>query len=282
MSFWRGERLQRQFVTASVLSELIKKRYNFEDVLDFDVRTMVISRELYYPPSDHLSQSTGGYTYPDQYGGWMDPAMAYAMHHHQQQYYGQAQSYSEAAAAVTETTPFKFDPDSSNTMSPSWAHLDQATIAMGLATPAQVSPSTPRRLHGTDQAPAEQEGTDEYPGFNHAQAPLLRQQYYGVFDAVPPSPATQFMMPTIMGTAFRRHGCDAAAVATLSWPLLITIAWLEQRHRSNWWRVFANRVRPIPLTRRPKPSRWNRRRPLSYRGEMNPSTNSTVVAHTYT
>lgn len=159
--------------------------------------------------SDH-SHSTGAYSYPDQYGGWMDPAMAYAMHHHHhQQFYGPSSPYqphelseplevenSTVAAAESTETPFKYDPESSNSMSPYWSHLDQATLAMGLATPAKVSPSTPRRRHSNKQQHEEEVGDDEYPGFNNnivAQAPLIRQQYYG-YDAVAPSPATQFMM----------------------------------------------------------------------------------------
>jgi hypothetical protein len=129
--------------------------------------------------SDH-SNSTG-YTYPDQYGGWMDPAMAaYAMHQHHQylsspQYYGAFDPSSVYASPPISTatdndtehpiasdaveteiiedaaaTPYKYDPDNSYTMqSPYWSHLDQATMAMGLATPAMVSPSTtPRRTIG--------------------------------------------------------------------------------------------------------------------------------------
>lgn len=136
--------------------------------------------------------------------------MAYAMHHHQHhhQFYSSSHHYppqtdlapqaeTSKAAAPTETTPFKFDPENSNSMSPYWSHLDQATLAMGLATPAEVTPSTPmrrRQIVSGNKSLDQQDGgdDDEYPSF-HAQAPLLRQQYYG-FDAVPPSPATQFMM----------------------------------------------------------------------------------------
>jgi len=53
--------------------------------------------------------------------------------------------------------------------SPYWAHLDQATIMMGLATPAKVTPSTPRRKNDGGEEP-----TYAVP----AQGPLIRQHYY--------------------------------------------------------------------------------------------------------
>ena len=148
---------------------------------------------MYYPHPNNVSsvgQSTAtmghgapseashstGYTYPDQYGGWMDPATmaAFAMHH--PPYYPSPTHYYEVAgpsstvypippvetsintatnenqhdSSESETeandnigeTPYKYNMDQSYMMqSPNWSHLDQATLAMGLATPA----STPRR-----------------------------------------------------------------------------------------------------------------------------------------
>jgi hypothetical protein len=141
--------------------------------------------------ASEASHSTG-YTYPDQYCGWMDPAMAaYAVH---SQYYSSPSHYygvdpsstssaypsppglsganknndeeqpetsesseTEEVNEGTVDTPYKYNQDQSFTMqSPYWSHLDQATLAMGLATPAaMISPaSTPRRTaamcrHGT-------------------------------------------------------------------------------------------------------------------------------------
>lgn len=133
----------------------------------------------------------------------MDPAMAY--HYQQQGYFPsptppspyheqQPDSIDEAGE---EQTPFKYDPENMNNMSPYWSHLDQATLAMGLATPAKTSPSTPRRNENRDD--------DQEHDFAGAQAPLIRQHYYnngyhhhatdGASNGyAPPSPATQFMM----------------------------------------------------------------------------------------
>jgi hypothetical protein len=88
-----------------------------------------------------------------------------------------------------------------------WSHLDQATMAMGLATPAMVSPSTtPRRTVGRrkksdeDNMTSSDAAEDEYPTTTHC-APLLlpgHRSYFGSNSrprhVVPPSPATQFMM----------------------------------------------------------------------------------------
>jgi len=166
------------------------------------------------PPSDH-SNSTGGYNhYHDpHYGGpWMDPSLAYAMqqqyyHHHHHgappsSPYHQPIANQEAATVSPDeavdqhhpATPFKYDPEkpNMNLASPYWSHLDQATLAMGLATPAKFSPSTPRR-HSADTL-TEAENEDDEEG-DFAVAPLIRQPYYGYENtAVPPSPATQFMM----------------------------------------------------------------------------------------
>jgi hypothetical protein len=174
----------------------------------------------HYPPpygSEH-SQSTAGYHTmdPRYYDGWMDPNVAY--HMQQDGYYGSPshppsphggmvypapldathEEFADVAvAAETEQTPFKYDPEKSMNMSPYWSHLDRATMAI-TATPAKTTPSTPRR--GTDKH-AESEAEQNADGaWNHAQPPLLRQQYYGGYGYEPgagygpPSPATQFMM----------------------------------------------------------------------------------------
>ena len=52
--------------------------------------------------------------------------------------------------------------------SPYWAHLDQATLAMGLATPGKSSPATPRRKNESGETRAVL-----------VQGPLIRQHYYG-------------------------------------------------------------------------------------------------------
>jgi hypothetical protein len=181
-------------------------------------------------PSDH-SQSSAGYEQPvfDPTHGWFDPAMAYAMHQQAESsgYYAPRPTPSpgmgypdqsarewqgQANYSPTEHSPYKYDPNVMQPHSPYWAHLDRATLAMGLATPAKASPSTPRR-HGKpddkrdDLEGGEGEKTDsgEENGFAvNAQPPLLRHnQYYGYgpYGGAateggygPPSPATQFMM----------------------------------------------------------------------------------------
>lgn len=204
---------------------------------------MYLPHAAYYHPvpppgatgtSDHSNSTGGGYTYPDQYGGWMDPAMAYSMHHHPQHYY--APSYPPVPANTTpvpvaaESSPFKYDPENSNSMSPYWSHLDQATLAMGLATPAKVSPSTPRRRH----CEREEEDDDVYPGFCTVQGPLLRQQQYYGPDAVPPSPATQFMMSPQASFAYN-YGYGFSPT----------------RLRRNSARKLANLPTPLKLVERP-------------------------------
>lgn len=52
--------------------------------------------------------------------------------------------------------------------SPYWAHLDHATLSMGLATPSKASPSTPRRKNEVGDSRS-------IP----VQGPLIRQHYYG-------------------------------------------------------------------------------------------------------
>ena len=224
-------------------------------------------------PSEN-SHSTG-YTYPEHYGSWLDPTMAaFAMHHPQYypsptHYYGvidpstsvypsppvetsvtagtdeiqpdSSESETEANEMIRET-PYKYNMDQSYMMqSPNWSHLDQATLAMGLATPA----STPRRTvvvngaianSSTTTKPPNQvvqgnsitedetsitmtENDDEYPITDvnpYAVGPIYAGQRHSAIgnnkadcysthensttstssriNAVPPSPATQFMM----------------------------------------------------------------------------------------
>ena len=255
-------------------------------------------------PSE-ASHSTA-YTYPDQYGCWMDPATmtAFAMHHNQYypsptHYYGVAdpsssvysippvetdgntatndnqpdssESETEANETVDET-PYKYNMDQSYMMqSPNWSHLDQATLAMGLATPA----STPRRTtimsggtiphssttakHPNQVVPTHSvtedetsitmtENDDEYPIMDTNQYvvgpiyPVQRQSvcgsnntmphinYYSTLDgsvasgtsrsvvagvAVPPSPATQFMMSPQANFAYNYgYGISPARIMT--------------------------------------------------------------------
>jgi hypothetical protein len=122
--------------------------------------------------SSETSHSTG-YMYPNQFGGWMDPSSMTAFTMQHSPYYPSPTHFYEVvdpaypmppveADMKTDTdqnqadssesdseindhideTPYKHHSDQSYLMqSPNWSHLDQATLAMGLATPA----STPRR-----------------------------------------------------------------------------------------------------------------------------------------
>jgi len=149
-------------------------------------------------------------------GGWVDPAtaaMMYAMqlqqHSQHSGYYhhmppnpslgpgasvpptpttalGTTESYNDFQSFSSSETPQKKPVDMST--SPSWAHLDQATMAMGLATPAKSSPLTPKRRTGfngerkhRDHAIEQIEHTPEEAGFATNAQPLLLQhgQYYG-------------------------------------------------------------------------------------------------------
>lgn len=204
-----------------------------------------------YPGSAEQSQSSDGYAYHgyNDTSGWIDPYMtaAYAMQQHQSMegYYRHPLPVSPPVSSTptvyseiqtdktvmhTDTanpipsernhgalsdpmaTPFKYDPDNSFTHSPYWSHLDQATIAMGLATPAKPpTPMTPPRGDDKRDDELDKEASSFHvePAFHAtAQAPLLRQHYYshGNYHRagsvggmnhecyVPPSPATQFMM----------------------------------------------------------------------------------------
>jgi hypothetical protein len=119
-----------------------------------------------YPSSENNSHSTGYNSFPT-YDGWSGVAMyhGYAPAPVMEGYYPPSPAY--YAQPNTPQTPID---SSSSPKSPYyWAHLDQATLAMGLATP-----STPRR------AIREPSGG--------GGPPLVRPQYQDVV-----SPATQFL-----------------------------------------------------------------------------------------
>jgi len=99
-------------------------------------------------------------------------------------------------------TPYKYDPNNIP-LSPFWAHLDRATLAMGLATPQTNPPKTPHRQEDEKKISENEvddgkcmDAQESDVGFaGNAQPLLLRQsQYYGYGPYGPPSPATQFMM----------------------------------------------------------------------------------------
>ena len=185
-----------------------------------------------YPPSDQ-SQSTA-YNYPSnnqmQYlHDWgMDPqGMYYGQPPMMDGYYPLSPYYNPQPpdTPVADTTTTDSEPhtpqdapkDSSPATttsaiktSPYWAHLDQATLAMGLATPAKTTPSTPRRKT-TTTTPAT---TVDYA--SQAQAPLVRQHYYYAgHEYAPPSPATQFMMSPPQGGG-RKYPTPSPTTATSS------------------------------------------------------------------
>jgi hypothetical protein len=134
-----------------------------------------------YPPNCDPNQVPGynGVYYPHAMpNGWVDPNMMYAMQMDQAHYYGHPPLPNQAAATSPEgeakneinSTPRKSPADMP---SPFWSHLDQATLAMGLATPAKASP--PQR----DGMEDEKDGDSE--GFAANAQPLLLQHgvYYG-------------------------------------------------------------------------------------------------------
>jgi hypothetical protein len=185
--------------------------------------------------SDHHSQTSGGTGYemmdPRYY---MDPTMAYYHPHvaaaaYHYPYHHAAVSPAMMVPAASETqgtsetpeedpclhnpsdrsqnmsasnsTPFKYDPENVNTMSPYWSHLDQATLAMGLATPARVTPSTPHRRPKDFTVSSSASSSSDFQHrhhpkefLDHATAPLFRAHHYYMEGYAPPSPATQFMM----------------------------------------------------------------------------------------
>lgn len=202
-----------------------------------------------FPSSADHSQSSESYGFPcaGYADGWMHPYMAASYAVSQQQssegYYQMPMSpsipspsavygQSKSNTVLTENavdpsaldmnhidlsgslaTPFKYDADNSFIQSPYWSHLDQATITMGLPTPAKAeTPMTPTRYDENNSGRQTKDSTayagEESAFVNKAQAPLLRHHYYslghynmgasvlgGSSDYyVPPSPATQFMM----------------------------------------------------------------------------------------
>lgn len=126
----------------------------------------------HYPPSSSETSHASGYVYNEGFDPrWADPAMMYAMH--MQQYYAAMTPQVETSPEASESPPKANDLSPS---SPFWSHLDRATLAMGLATPAKSSPLTPRR-RGSDK--------DEDMTFAANAQPLLLQQhqYYGYGNA---------------------------------------------------------------------------------------------------
>jgi hypothetical protein len=180
-----------------------------------------------------------------QHGGWVDPSMAYAMHGNHAYYGGTPtapptpiQTTAEGSQQLPNVrdggkdalSPIKYGRQPLQpSQSPFWSHLDSC-VALGLATPAKSTPSTPRRGGDDEDTTTDdykEEGedvvndchhykvmsTEDLAGYSHeekssnafssmnAQPLLLRQYYgtgyghYGAHDGyAPPSPATQFMM----------------------------------------------------------------------------------------
>jgi len=182
----------------------------------------------HYPVTAPDASTVGGYSHgpnaavydPHQVmqSGWVDPSLMYAMHMEQQQqqthgaFFAQPPSVAPVASPK-ETSRGKEPTTSSRTPkkspsdmpSPFWSHLDQATLAMGLATPAKASP--PSRNEGYNHEEDESESSNAATsGFLNAQPLFLQGHYYGAYTANtsgaygsregygPPSPATQFMM----------------------------------------------------------------------------------------
>jgi hypothetical protein len=180
-----------------------------------------------------------------QHGAWVDPSVAYAMHGNPAYYGGTPtapptpiQTTAEGSQQLPNArdggkeaiSPVKYGRQPLQpSQSPFWSHLDSC-VALGLATPAKSTPSTPRRGGDDEDTTTDdykEEGedivdeyrhykvmsTEDLAGYAHeekssnafsstnAQPLLLRQYYgtgyghYGAHDGyAPPSPATQFMM----------------------------------------------------------------------------------------
>lgn len=175
-----------------------------------------------------------------QHVGWVDPSMAYAMHANHNAYYGGTPmvpptplqpttegSQQDGRDGKEALSPVKYSrPPLQQSQSPFWSHLDSC-VALGLATPAKLTPSTPRRGEDEDATDDyKEEGEDvvddyhqykvisaeDLAGYSHEEKsssngfssnaqPLLLRQYYGGYSHygahdgyAPPSPATQFMM----------------------------------------------------------------------------------------
>jgi hypothetical protein len=163
----------------------------------------------YHQPCSTETLYASGYN-TQMYGGWMDPN-AYPM-----QPYDSQSTHAPPSPAVSQQpdsdcphvpcaappmpapiyqSPAKYDPNNMMPVSPYWSHLDQATISMGLATPAAI-PSTPQRK--AKAALNDDESKESYVA--NAQPLLLRNQYYHGYGPQydspygPMSPATQFLM----------------------------------------------------------------------------------------
>jgi len=139
-----------------------------------------------YPSSSDHSYSTGYDSYSHSYSYHMDVNSMYGYHYHypvSPGYYPPTQETPETPDGSDEAV----EQDADMQASPYWAHLDQATMAMGLATPAKTTPhSTPGRRK------------NEHDSYG-SMGPYVRQHYYGhpypaADPYAPPSPATQFMM----------------------------------------------------------------------------------------
>lgn len=117
----------------------------------------------------------------------------YAMHMEQQQQQTHGAFFAQPPAAPVvspkESSRGK-EPSGSNRTpkkspsdmpSPFWSHLDQATLAMGLATPAKASP--PSRSDGYKHDEDESESSDATTsGFVNAQPLFLQGHYYGAYN----------------------------------------------------------------------------------------------------
>lgn len=165
----------------------------------------------------HISPAL--YSYPEQgiydpgmhhaQGPWIDPSMMYQVQ--MQGHYPPAgtcpvpvvTSSPEAKQSQEHVYPPHLSPtgtpekvmspedaglNSSMSQSPFWSHLDRATMAMGLATPAKASPLTPRR-RGEDKFGDDLVASTDANAYALNAQPLLLQhnQYYGSYSAAPVS-----------------------------------------------------------------------------------------------